>query len=116
MKRNLRIGIVCASLLAFGGCSTVKNRIADIDFIKLPEFREDAENIGNYPAMADVPQAPGDVRSDAAWDDSVRALMAKRDGFNVPTDSAPMLSEIEFNRKIKELSDKVEEYKRDDPQ
>lgn len=116
MKSYLKIGMVCVGLLAVSACTTVKSKIADFDFIKLPEFREEAENIGDYPAVINAPKAPTDIRSDAAWDDSVRTLIAKGNGFTVPTDVEIPLSEEEIQRKINELNQKVEAYKLDDPQ
>lgn len=117
MRRKIGLGIVCVGALALvGGCTTVKNRIPDFDFIKLPEFREEAENIGDYPDVTTVPHAPTDVRSDAQWDQAARAQMVIGDGFTAPSDGAPAKSEAEIEREIEELSRRVEAYKQDDPQ
>ncbi|PHR61450.1 MAG: hypothetical protein COA43_03635 [Robiginitomaculum sp.] len=116
MKPKIGLKILCLSMVvALSACTTVKQKISDLDFIKLPEFREDAENIGNYLSVANAPQTPTDVRSDAAWDNSVRELIAVGNSFKVP-DGEPVLSETEIEQKMQMLRAQVDEYKRDDPQ
>lgn len=113
-KLNVRFCTLVLASLVVSGCASLK--VPDFDFIKMPEFREEAENIGGYPDVADAPQAPTDVRSDAQWDKDAKNLLAKRDGFGPVPEGEPTLSDTEFNRKVDELISKVEEYKLDDPQ
>jgi len=52
-----------------------------IDIMKSPEFTEEAANIvKDYPAVADAPLEPTDVRSDKQWDKDARTLQALRGG------------------------------------
>lgn len=104
--------VFTAVLLA--GCSTVK--LPKIDFLKSPEFKEDAENIGDYPKVANAPEAPGDVRSDEAWDDAARKLMKARADFTVPDSGQAKRSDAEIEAEIRALEAKVKAYKLDDPQ
>lgn len=105
---------ICALVLCsvvVTGCSS----IPDLDFVKFPEFKEEAENLGGYPNVEDAPETPTDVRSDAQWDKDAKQLMAKRDGFGPVPEEEPMETDAEFNRKVDALVAKVEEYKLDDP-
>jgi len=101
-------------LISLGGCSTLK--IPDMDFIKFPEFREEAENIGDYPKVEDAPEAPSELRSDAEWDKAAKRIIAKRDGKGAAPAPIDTNSDAQIKRKINELAAKVEEYKLDDPQ
>lgn len=100
---------------ALCSCASVKSRIADLDFVKLPEFREDAANIGNYPDFTNAPQVPKDVRSAKQWDKDAKKLLAKRDGFIVPP-AGPEMSQAEIEREMQNAANKVQAYKLDDPQ
>ncbi len=106
------IGVFVAPI--FAGCASVK--MPDIDFLKLPEFQEDIENIGGYPDVASAPQRPEDLPTDAEWDAAARDIMNRRDSFVGPNDGATGMSDAEFEQKIRELSAKVEAYKIDDPE
>ena len=97
------------------GCVNVKDSISKVGQVKIPEFREDAEHIGDYPDVAKAPQRPNDIRSDAAWDKEAKKIINVRDGFSSPEDSKPNQVENEIVSKIKLLGDKVDEYKFDDP-
>lgn len=99
---------------AMSGCSTVK--MPDLDFLKLPEFSEEAKNISDYPKVSDAPSAPTDVRKDAAWDVEAKKLMKERDNFNVPEPSGVAKSDAELQRDVDALKAKVHAYKADDPQ
>ncbi|NNC37622.1 MAG: hypothetical protein EX271_10045 [Acidimicrobiales bacterium] len=96
------------------GCASIN--MPDLDFIKIPEFKEEAENLGGYPNVEDAPQVPTDIRSDAQWDKDAKQLMAKRDSFGPVPEGEPMESDAEFNKRVDDLVAKVEEYKLDDPQ
>jgi len=115
MTRRLGLLILtgaCVSLLS--GCASMK--IPEFDFINLPDFKDDAENVGEYLAVADAPTAPTDIRSDAAWDRSANDLIAKRDGFVIPDSGEPPMTDAQILAEMKRLAAKVEAYKLDDPQ
>jgi len=78
LKFNVRMATVLMGALIVSGCSSIK--VPDLDFMKLPEFKEEAENLAGYPNVEDAPQTPTDVRSDAQWDKDAKKLIAKRDG------------------------------------
>lgn len=113
-KLNAQLCAVALTTLFVSGCTSLKG--PDMDFIKFPEFKEEAENIGGYPSVEDAPLTPTDVRSDAQWDKDAKKIMAKRDGFGPIPEGEPMETDAKFNRKVDELESKVEEYKLDDPQ
>lgn len=114
MKLSAKLLTCAAAVGVLAGCSTVK--LPKVDFLKSPEFKEDAENIGGYPKVADAPVAPGDVRSDAAWDEAARKLMKVRADFKVPESGQPKRTDAEIEAEIKALEAKVKAYKLDDPQ
>lgn len=113
---RLRIVLIalCASTVVLMGCSTVK--MPKIDFLKLPEFREDAVNIKDYPRVADAPTAPTDVRSAKAWDDVAKDLIKVRDGADAPLDTRDNETDAEVLANIEELREQAQAYKLDDPQ
>ncbi len=111
-KILLLVPCLCVGLL---GCVNVKDSISKAGQMKMPEFREDVEHIGDYPDVAKAPQRPNDIRSDAAWDKEAKKLIKARDGFSSPEDSISAQIESEIVSKIKILGDKVDEYKLDDP-
>jgi hypothetical protein len=91
-------------------------KVPDLDFIKIPEFREEAENIGGYPKVEDAPETPVAVKTDAEWDIAAQDIVAKRDGFvSIGVGDAPK-TDAEIEKEIEDLLAKVEEYKLDDPQ
>ena len=117
MKRSLQITITfIGGAILLGGCSTMKMKIPDFDALKLPEFREEAENIGDYQNWASAPSNPSDLPSAEVWDASAKEIMKARDGFVVPVSGDAAKSNEEIASDIKVLSAKVEEYKLDDPQ
>ncbi len=100
-----------ATLVALSACNTVK-----VPEINLPEFRDESANVGDYPLAANAPQAPTDIRSDVAWDNAAKELIAVRDGFSVPPQGMDSFqSDAEIEREIQTLTAKVKEYKLDDP-
>lgn len=106
------LSLVGVAFLA--GCSSVS--LPNVDFKTSPEFQKEAENIGDYPKVSDAPVAPGDVRSDAAWDDAARKLMKVRADFTVPESGQPKRSDAEIEAEMRALEAKVKAYKLDDPQ
>lgn len=87
-----------------------------MDFIKFPEFREEAENIGDYPKVEDAPEVPSGLRTDAQWDVAAKRVIAKRDGFGDIPEPINAGTDQEIEDEINALAAKVEEYKLDDPQ
>ncbi len=113
IKTFLLVPCLCIGLI---GCVNIKDSISKVGQVTIPEFREDAQHIGDYPDVAKSPQRPNDIRSDAAWDKDAKKLLAKRDGFASPVKNETIQVESEITRKIRKLGDKVDEYKLDDPQ
>jgi len=103
--------VVIAGLLS--GCASME--IPDFDFIKFPEFKQDAENIGDYPKVEDAPQVPKNVRSDKQWDVAAKKIIAKRDSIAVPENTNTQ-TDAEIERDIEKLRLKVDAYKKDDPE
>ena len=104
-------------LIGFGGilssCASVK--IPNFDFVKFPEFRQDAENVADYPKVEDAPQVPKDIRSGQQWDAAVKKIMTARDGLDIPN-VENVKTESEIEDEIKKLGEQVDAYKKDDPQ
>jgi len=73
----MSIGVIASLMMS--ACSTVK--VPNIDFIKFPEFLEEARNIKDYPKVSDAPSAPEDVRSAKAWDDAAKAIIDQRETY-----------------------------------
>lgn len=113
-KLSTRLSVLLLASVTLGGCSSLK--VPDLDFMKFPEFKEEAENLAGYPNVEDAPQTPTDVRSDAQWDADAKKLIAKRDGFGPIPEGEPAETDAEFNQRVDDLVAKVEEYKLDDPQ
>ncbi len=108
----MSIGVIASLMMS--ACSTVK--VPNIDFIKFPEFLEEARNIKDYPKVSDAPSAPEDVRSAKAWDDAAKAIIDQRETYTAS--EAP-----DFKPATESLSDEVDvlkarvrAYKLDDPQ
>jgi len=99
--------------LTLAGCATPK--LPKVDFLKLPEFREDFENIKDYPKVTEAPTVPTDTRSDKAWDDAARDIMKQRDSFSVPADIEAAETDVEIESRIDQLIEQAEAYKLDDP-
>ncbi len=113
MSNFLRILALVGLAGLLTNCASVK--IPDFDFVKFPEFRQDAENVADYPKVEDAPQAPENIRSDRKWDAAAKQIMARRDGLNIPDDeNAKTVSEIE--NEMKKLGQQVDAYKKDDPE
>jgi len=108
-----KFAIVTAAA-SLSACTTV--RMPDLDFLKLPEFRDEANNIKGYPKASDAPTAPTDVRNATVWDTEAKKLMAERDSFNAPASVESTKSDTEIAREADALKAKVHAYKADDPQ
>lgn len=101
---------------SLSACSTVK--MPNLDFFKSSEFEEDAKNLGDYPDIADTPEAPSDVRSAAVWDAEAKKLIKERDSFIASKDisSEPVKSAAELEREAAALRARARAYQADDPQ
>lgn len=107
-----------AAIIVFGaaltGCSTVK--MPNIDFLKLPEFADEAKNIKSYPKVSDAPAAPTEVRDRDAWDAAANSLIVTRDTFDLPKSGKTYENDSQVNSEMRSLKDEVRAYKLDDPQ
>lgn len=115
MKRLTSLRIIVATLLLPALCACQTVRMPKIDLMKSPEFENDAANIGNdYPDLAEAPERPTDMRSDAQWDADAKALIAMQDGAfeAIPEDA---LSQAEIDARFEELKARAQAYKADDP-
>ena len=110
MKR-IAIGLSVTTVLC--ACQTVS--VPKLDFVKTPEFNDEAANIDkSYPSVSDAPAAPTDVRSAAQGDNDVRELQALRDAAG-PADAASSLTQSDDEARFEALKAKVQAYKKDDP-
>ena len=105
----LVIGLSAAITLS--ACQTVS--VPKFDFVKTPEFSEDAANIDpSFPSVDDAPEVPTDVRSAREWDKDVRVLQElQKNALGVE----PSLSETEGDARFEALKAKAQAYKKDDP-
>ena len=110
----MRMALIILAGCTLTACATPK--MPSVDFLKLPEFREDYENIKDYPKVTEAPAVPTDTRSDKAWDDAARAIIEERDAFSVPESVESTESDAEINARIDQLIEQVEAYKLDDPE
>jgi len=112
--KTISLATALGAVAVLSGCSTV--RIPNVDFLKLPEFREDANNIKDYPKVSDAPLAPTDVRSAAQWDADAKAIIAKRDAERAAGEIADAPVVPLSPEEQAALKAKVRAYKLDDPQ
>ena len=107
--KRLVIGLSAAITLS--ACQTVS--VPKFDFVKTPEFSEDAANIDpSFPSVDDAPEVPTDVRSAREWDKDVRVLQElQKNAVGVE----PSLSETEGDARFEALKAKAQAYKKDDP-
>jgi len=112
---TLSLILAAASISA---CSTVQ--MPNLDILKTLGFdnEDDAEELGEFPSIADTPSVPTDVRSAAIWDAEAKKLIQERDAFNAAKSGidAPAKSEAELEREAAALRARVQAYKLDDPQ
>jgi len=110
---NIRIVTCAVAFAALSACQTVS--MPSLDFVKSPEFSEDAANIAtDFPEPEDAPLEPTDVRSRAQWDRDARAILALR---NRPRGIADQgaLTVNQGDARYEELKAKAQAYKKDDP-
>ncbi len=107
--------IICVIALTalLTSCASIK--MPDMDFIKFPEFKSEAENIPDYPKVADAPQKPKGLRSAEQWDKAAKDILAKKDDFPDP-DLVDPKSDAEIAREMQRLRAEADAYKKDDPQ
>lgn len=110
----MRYGLLLICAAALSACATPK--LPKVDFLKLPEFRDDYENIKDYPKVTEAPPVPTDLRKDSSWDNAARDIIEKRDGFSTPEDVDANESDAAIEQRIDDLIEKAEAYKLDDPQ
>ncbi len=109
--KRIAIGLLAA--VTFSACRTVS--VPQFDFVKTPEFSEDAANIDtSFPSVKDAPEAPSDVRSAKQWDNDVRELQALRNAAR-PIDVEPPFTEVDGEARFETLKAKAQAYKKDDP-
>ncbi len=108
--RNLSI-IIASGFLT--GCVSVK--IPNFDFIKFTEFKQDAENVGDYPKVEDAQNAPENLRTDEQWDGAANRIMSKRDALKVPN-SGDDKTGADIEKELEKVGAQVDAYKDDDPQ
>ena len=108
-----KLGSGIAVLLSVSACASIK--LPSLDLLKLPEFKEAAENLDGYPSVEDAPALPEDVGSDKLWDNRANKIIEIRDGFNAPEEPDRPITEDDINREIDRLTDAVNEYRKDDP-
>ncbi|MEE9272746.1 MAG: hypothetical protein V3U57_05715 [Robiginitomaculum sp.] len=90
-------------------------KLPNLDFIKIPEFRKDAENIDSYPKVSEAQQKPTDLREDKAWDSAAKRVIQKREEFVSPEKVTSETLHKTLS-KMQEFAQKAEAYKLDDPQ
>ncbi len=108
-----RISSVVIIAVFLSSCASIK--LPELDFIKFPEFKEEAENIPDYPKVADAAEKPNDIRSAEKWDGVAETIIEKRDGFSDP-DLLDPKSDAEILLEMQDIANKVNEYKEDDPE
>lgn len=111
VKIAIALSIVC--VLPLSACSTTQ--LPNIDFMKLPEFREAAAKLTQgFPKVGNAPNRPTDVRSAAEWDAAAKAIIADRESLSVPPSGEPDLSDAEIAAKRDALIAQARRYQSDD--
>jgi hypothetical protein len=105
-------GVFMLAAAGLSACASLK--VPDFDSLNFPDFREEAENIGDYPSAAEAPQVPTDLRPDEAWDNAAKDLIARRDA--LPPAPMSQGSAEQLARDMEMRGETVEDYKIDDPQ
>ncbi len=109
----MRLALLMISVVLLPACATPK--LPKVDFLKLPEFRDDYDNIKDYPKVTEAPAEPTDLRKDKAWDNAARDIIKQRDGFSTPVDSEASESDKQIEQRINALIEEAKAYKIDDP-
>ena len=108
---NIKLLICCAMLTS---CTTVK--MPNLNILKSNAFTEDLKNIDtSIPDVDEAPDAPTDVRSTKAWDQSAKEMMAVRDGFVTPTSDGAPATAADIDAEFEAKKSKVRAYRLDDP-
>lgn len=100
-------------LLNLTACASIK--LPSLDILKLPEFKEESENIGDYPSVQDAPSLPTEVKSSKEWDSQAKKIIKIRDNFDAPAEPDRPITKDEIYQEIDRLTDSVNEYRKDDP-
>jgi len=115
MKAYSCLLIMALTAIGLSGCSTVS--VPDIDFLKLPEFREIVKNNQtNVPKVSEIPDEPANVRRDSAWDKDAAQLIELRDSYVTPEANQDMRSQEQIDAEFARLKSKAQAYKLDDPE
>lgn len=112
MTSRIYIAVIgLMAMLSMSGCTTVK--IPKLDFVKFPEFLEEARNFDAYPKVSEAPKPPNDLRSAEDWDQAAREIMETRGTSSQQLSrNVTAMSPAEFQA----LKAQVRAYKLDDPQ
>ena len=100
-------------MLGLSACASIK--LPKLDVLKLPEFKEESENIGDFPDVEEVPNFPNEVKSSQAWDDQANEILSIRDNFITPAEAERPKTEDQIYQEIDRLTESVKEYRKDDP-
>ena len=91
-------------------------RVPNVDFIKLPEFREIVRNNQtNVPDISDLPDTPDDVRSKESWDEQAGKLLGLREEFMIPQSAEGLMSADDIDAEFEQRKIRAQAYKLDDP-
>lgn len=113
MRHKRLVLLACLIAAGLSACASVK--IPKLDLIKLPDFRAESEELGEYPAVEDAPTLPTEVRTDRQWDRVAKDIIRVRDSFNAPQEPERVTAASDIEREIDRLTDVVNEYRADDP-
>lgn len=115
MKNTAHILFVCSLAgVLLSGCSTVS--VPNVDFLKLPEFREIVKNNQtNVPDVNEIPAEPDNVRADVIWDADAKELAALRERFAIPRTEGALASQAQIDAEFERLKSKAQAYQLDDP-
>lgn len=109
-----KMAAVAVLTLSLNACSSVS--LPKLDLLKLPEFKEESENIGDYPKVVDAPGLPTDVRSAGDWDNTAKDILKARASVAPPAEPDRPKTPGEITQEIDRLTEQVNEYRVDDPQ
>ena len=114
LRRRQKL-VLMTALTAFSlsACASVK--LPKLDLIKLPDFKAETENLGDFPNLNDAPALPEDVKTARQWDRTAREIIKIRDGFRAPIEPNRPKTAAEIDREVDRLTDAVNEYRADDP-
>jgi len=99
--------------VTLSACASVK--LPKLDLVKLPDFRKESENLGEFPELANAPELPEGVRTAEQWDETINDIIKSRDGFNTPAEHDRAITAAEVDSEINRLTNAVNAYRADDP-